>query len=103
MDPIDYLPSAVLWLADGTSLYDHFGAGCTLLVTNGAADGVDAFAAAAAARGMPLTVLMPHDARLVPRYEARFALFRPDQHVAWRADHLPDDPGPLLQQLAGRV
>ena len=107
--PINYVPSAVpgclaphLWLEDGTSLYDHFGAGYTMLVTNGAADGVERFAGQAEARGMPLKVLMPHDERLLPRYEARFALIRPDQHVAWRGDALPEDAGPLLDRLTGR-
>jgi len=108
--PVNYVPSAVpgclaphLWLKDGTSLYDHFGKGYTLLATNGPGNDVDAFAAHAAARGLPLTVLEPDDGRLLPRYEARFVLVRPDQHVAWRADRLPDDPGPLLDQIAGRA
>jgi len=108
--PVNYVPSAVpgclaphLWLKDGTSLYDHFGKGYTLLATNGPGNDVDAFAAHAAARGLPLTVLEPDDGRLLPRYKARFVLVRPDQHVAWRADRLPDDPGPLLDQIAGRA
>ncbi len=50
---------------------------------------------------MPLTVLAPDDARLRPLYAARFALIRPDQHVAWRGDTLPDDPGALLGRVTG--
>ena len=105
--PSDYVPSAVpgclaphAWLADGSSLYDHFGPGYTLLVTDGHDDGADALARAAAARGMPLTVARPGDERLPRAYAARFALIRPDQHVAWRGDALPEDPAPLLDRLA---
>lgn len=75
-----------LWLADGSSLFDHFGPGFTLLVT-GDGDG-GAFAAAAGA--VPLTLLAPNDARLPGLYGARFALIRPDQHVAWRGDSVAE-------------
>jgi len=108
--PSDYVPSAVpgclaphAWLADGSSLYDHFGPGYTLLVTDGHNTGAEALAQAAAARGMPLTVVAPGDERLPGAYAARFALIRPDQHVAWRGDALPDDVGPLLDRVAGRA
>ncbi len=105
---VNYVPSAVpgclaphLWLEDGTSLYDHFGPGYTLLVTDGTSDGVSSFAEHAIAKGVPLTVLRLADLRLPLRYEARFVLIRPDQHVAWRADHLPSDPIPLLDRISG--
>ena len=106
--PSDYVPSAVpgclaphLWLADGSSLYDHFGPGYTLLVTDGTDPGDTALAQAAAARGMPLAIVAPRDERLPPLYAARFVLIRPDQHVAWRGDRLPEHPAPLLDRLAG--
>ncbi len=35
------------------------------------------------------------------RYGADLVLVRPDQHVAWRGDHPPDDPSALLDQLRG--
>ena len=86
-----YVPSARpgcraphLWLADGTSLFDHFGPGFTLLVTEGDAGAAAPFAEAAAERGLPLAVLAPGDTRLRPRYEAALCLIRPDGHVAWR-------------------
>jgi 2-polyprenyl-6-methoxyphenol hydroxylase-like FAD-dependent oxidoreductase len=103
-----YVPSAHpgclaphLWLADGSSLYDHFGQGFTLLATAG--DGTDAAAliAAAARRGLPLKLVLPNDARLPARYGARFALIRPDQHVAWRGDALPSDVDALLERVTG--
>lgn len=101
-----YVPSAHpgclaphLWLGDGSSLYDHFGPGFTLLVTEGDGRDAEALAAAAAARGLPLRVVVPADPRLKGRYEARFALIRPDQYVAWRGDAVPADADGLLARV----
>jgi hypothetical protein len=70
------------WLADGSSLYDHFGQGFTLLST----DGTDV---AMPSSSVPLKVLKQRGLREL--YQARYALIRPDQHVAWRGESLPDD------------
>jgi 2-polyprenyl-6-methoxyphenol hydroxylase-like FAD-dependent oxidoreductase len=88
-----------IWLEDGSSLYDHFGDGFTLLVMDGDEVDVAAFAAAMAQRNVPLKVLSPRDDRLCERYQARFALIRPDQHVAWRGAQVPAD----LPAFIGRV
>lgn len=105
-----YVPSAHpgclaphLWLADDSSLYDHFGDGFTLLVTAGEAGQAADFSARAAALDIPLTVLAPADRRLPARYGARFALIRPDQHVAWRGDALPADAAGLLAHVTGTI
>jgi hypothetical protein len=105
-----YVPSAHpgclaphLWLGDGSSLYDHFGPGFTLLVTDGDTATTQALVAAAQARNIPLKVLVPSDDRLRARYGARFALIRPDQHVGWRGDAVPDDCDGLLAHLTGAV
>ena len=88
----DYVPSAIPgclaphhWLADGTSLYDRFGPGFTLLVLDADID-IDVAAAEARAAGVPLTVLRLPDAGLRDLYGAAMALIRPDQHVAWRGE-----------------
>ena len=85
----DYVPSAHpgclaphAWLADGSSLYDHFGAGFTLLVTDDAP-------APSVNTPVPLKILREPSVRGL--YQARLALIRPDQHVAWRGDALPHD------------
>jgi 2-polyprenyl-6-methoxyphenol hydroxylase-like FAD-dependent oxidoreductase len=105
-----YVPSAHpgclaphLWLADGSSLYDHFGPGFTLLATDGDTAGAHALVTAAKAREIPLKLLAPGDERLRARYGARFALIRPDQHVGWRGDAVPDDCDGLLARLTGTV
>jgi len=94
----DYVPSAHpgclaphAWLADGSSLYDHFGAGFTLLVT-------DDSAAPSVNSRVPLKVLREPSVRDL--YQARHALIRPDQHVAWRGDALPAG---VLARAAGHV
>jgi 2-polyprenyl-6-methoxyphenol hydroxylase-like FAD-dependent oxidoreductase len=75
------------WLAPGRALYDEFGKGFTALDFGGS-DGADALATAAAARGIPLKIL-----RLEPtgnHYRNKLVLIRPDQHVAWHGDAVPD-------------
>ena len=104
----DYIPSAYpgclaphAWLADGSSLYDHFGSGFTLLVTADGSDDRDGFVRAAAERGIPLTIAEPADPRLPGLYAARYALIRPDQHVAWRGDESPEPS--LLDAVTGHA
>ncbi len=104
-----YVPSAHpgclaphLWLDDGSSLYDHFGPGFTLLATKGDVDRSVPIVTAAARLGVPLAVAAPSDPRLLQRYEAHYAVIRPDQHVAWRGDALPADPDAFWQRLTGR-
>ncbi len=91
-----------LWLRDGSSLYDHFGDGFTLISTIGATgqDFARAEQSAASIR-VPLRTIAPIDNRLRRRYQANFALIRPDQHVAWRGDEIPDDFSHILQQAIG--
>ena len=103
-----YVPSAHpgclaphLWLPDGSSLYDHFGDGFTLLVTDGDPGDASELVASAARRKVPLKVLSLADERLRDRYEARFALIRPDQHVAWRGDEVPPRPDELIARVTG--
>ena len=91
-----------LWLGDGSSLYDHFGDGFTLLATRaGGEDEIDRLAATARDLGIPLTVAAPRDDRLPDLYGARLALIRPDQHVAWRGDRLDREPRALLDRVRG--
>ena len=90
-----------IWLEDGSSLYDHFGDGFTLLVTDDSEAGVAAFAAVMAQRNAPLKVLTPGDNRLRERYQARLALIRPDQHVAWRGDQLPANLSGFIDRVTG--
>jgi len=92
--PSVYVPSAKpggraphAWLADGRSLFDAFGFHWTLLSFGGDAASVAALREAAQGRGLDLTVLDLADEPVAQDlYEARLALIRPDQIVAWRGD-----------------
>ena len=103
----DYEPSASAgclaphhWLPDGTSLYDLFGPGFTLLALDADARDVAAAERDAAVTGIPLRTLERSDAALRTLYSAELTLIRPDQHVAWSGSRWP---GPdLLLTVAGR-
>ncbi len=110
-DFVNYVPSARpgsiaphAWLHDGSSLYDHFGPGFTLLALPGAdAHALEAARKAASALDVPLAVIESRVPALGPLYRARYALIRPDQHVAWRGDAFPDQPEPLFERVCGRL
>jgi hypothetical protein len=55
----------------------------------------------AKARGIPLRVvdITGEAARLI--YKEALVLSRPDQHVAWRGNALPDDLDALLDLISG--
>ncbi|WGS55137.1 FAD-dependent monooxygenase (plasmid) [Paraburkholderia sp. D15] len=91
------------WLDDGSSLYDGFGKGFTLLIA-GEADAHDLSRAAAnaAEAGVPLAVHAPAHEGLAQLYEARYALIRPDQHVAWRGNAWPEDGKQVFLRVTGR-
>jgi 2-polyprenyl-6-methoxyphenol hydroxylase-like FAD-dependent oxidoreductase len=109
-DFVNYVPSARpgsiaphAWLHDGSSLYDHFGQGFTLLALPGAdPQALESARKAASAVGVPLDVIEPPAPALGELYRARYALIRPDQHVAWRGDTFPDHAEPLFERICGR-
>jgi hypothetical protein len=82
------------WLPDGTSLYDHFGSGFTLIANKTASrSDVEAARKDSVALGIPLTVIERFDGDALDAYSARYTLVRPDQYVGFRGDQLP--PGTL--------
>ena len=109
-DFINYVPSARpgslaphAWLHDGSSLYDHFGAGFTLLATPGAqTQELERARQAANSMGVPLNVLEPQIPAIGELYRARYALIRPDQHVAWRGNEWPADMQRLFATVSGQ-
>jgi len=90
-----------VWLADGTSLFDHIALeGFTLLHLDHRAD-VGAFVTAAADRHVPLAVVAPEGEGLLELYGAGLVLVRPDHYVAWRGQLEPADPGAVLDLVRG--
>lgn len=103
-----YVPSARpghlaphAWIDDKTSLYDLFSSGFTLLRLSKEQDEAEArIVKAAWERGVPLTIVDPGSSDLKQLYAANYALVRPDQHVGWRGDALPQ-PETLLAVMTG--
>jgi 2-polyprenyl-6-methoxyphenol hydroxylase-like FAD-dependent oxidoreductase len=107
IDPLTYRPNTVpgarlphIFLDDGASVHDKLGLWFTLLVV-GNGDG-SPMKAAADGLGIPLDVVSLARPDLRAVYERNYLLVRPDQHVAWRGDALPDDPRELLELVSGR-
>jgi 2-polyprenyl-6-methoxyphenol hydroxylase-like FAD-dependent oxidoreductase len=88
-----------LFLEDGRAIFDLFGLGFTLL--RFADVDVDSLVAAAADRGIPLVIVDIRDDRARALYERDLVLIRPDHHVAWRGDAVPDHPGAILDRIRG--
>lgn len=103
-----------MFLANGSAVYDLLGKWFTLLVL----DDVDtsALEAAAAHRGVPLKIVRIEDDKVRQIYEKALILVRPDHHIAWRGDELPNitklgawrgpdaitNPEVLLDKILGR-
>ena len=88
------------WLDDGSSLYDHFGLGYTLLLLSDAAAALaQEIEDAAAAAGVPFTLLDLRGTGLEKLYAASLALIRPDQFVAWRGSNV--DVAMLIRKISG--
>ena len=87
------------WLSDGSSLYDRFGLGYTLLRIDGEAGETAAIAASAAKAGVTLAVVDLREEDLGSLYGAPLALVRPDQYVAWRGTST--DAQGLFQTVSG--
>ncbi len=109
-DFVNYVPTSRpgslaphAWLHDGSSLYDHFGDGFTLLVHSDAPiDQIEEARRQAREAGTPLKVIQPAEGALPALYPTRFTLVRPDQHVAWRGDAWPNASVALLEKVTGR-
>jgi 2-polyprenyl-6-methoxyphenol hydroxylase-like FAD-dependent oxidoreductase len=89
-----------LWLGNGRSLYDALGPDYTLIRRDPAAD-VAPLMAAAAEQGVPLRLLDIGGPEAAGLYDRALVLSRPDQHVAWRGDSVPEEAGGLVAKVRG--
>jgi len=108
---IDYVPSTYpgvrlphVWLGDGTAVQDRvgYGHGYALLRFAGEHD-TAALDRAFAAYGAPYGVLDLPDQRARDVYGYDLVLVRPDLHVVWRGNALPDDPARLAALATGHA
>jgi 2-polyprenyl-6-methoxyphenol hydroxylase-like FAD-dependent oxidoreductase len=91
------------WLADGRSILDLFGERFVLLRFGNDAPKADAFCDAFAKSGVPLDIA-PIDNRDTGRlYERKLVLVRPDGHVAWRSDDVPNDASAIVDVVRGAL
>jgi 2-polyprenyl-6-methoxyphenol hydroxylase-like FAD-dependent oxidoreductase len=90
------------WLTDGSSLYDYFGLGFTLMLLDDSATALaQDIEGTAAAMNVPLSRLDLRGTGLETLYAAPLVLIRPDQFVAWRGSDA--DPAALLRSVSGRA
>jgi 2-polyprenyl-6-methoxyphenol hydroxylase-like FAD-dependent oxidoreductase len=90
-----------VWLTDGTALHDRIGDGYTLLCLRGAQANSPALAQAFASLAAPFSVVEIDEERPRDVYGYDLLLLRPDLHVVWRGNRLPDDPAKLAALATG--
>jgi 2-polyprenyl-6-methoxyphenol hydroxylase-like FAD-dependent oxidoreductase len=109
-DPLVYQPTttpgyrpAAVYLADGQPLFDMFGPEFTLL--NFEPDTIDCreIERCATSIGLPLKIGSVTDDHVKSLYQYNLILIRPDQHVAWRGQQVPDNIEEILMKVAGRL
>ena len=107
-DARNYVPTARpghraphAFLADGRSTLDLFGRGFTLLGFGASAEEAAPLLAAARARNVPMSFAAIAEPGIAALYQRKFVLVRPDGHVAWRADRMPDDAPSLVDVVRG--
>jgi 2-polyprenyl-6-methoxyphenol hydroxylase-like FAD-dependent oxidoreductase len=88
------------WLADGKSTLDLFGEGFVLLDRRSERDDWVTLLQVSGSRGGPMR-REPLPSGLEHLYPTRFTLVRPDGHVAWRGEAMPQDPSLLVSVVCG--
>ncbi|MDC0989608.1 FAD-dependent oxidoreductase [Rhodospirillales bacterium] len=87
-------------IGNGRSLYDVMGPEYTLLRTDSEIN-IDSLILAANEKGVPLCVLDISGEEVNALYNRKLILSRPDQHIAWRGDELPENPVGLIETIRG--
>jgi len=107
-DPRAYVPTARpghraphAFLADGRSTLDLFGRGFALLGFGADATQAAPLLEAAKQRHLPLTFTAIAEPPIAALYERKFVLVRPDGHVAWRDDRMPEDALCVIDVVRG--
>jgi 2-polyprenyl-6-methoxyphenol hydroxylase-like FAD-dependent oxidoreductase len=107
-DPRAYVPTARpghraphAFLADGRSTLDLFGRGFALIGFGADAAQAAPLLEAARARRLPLTFTAIAEPHIAALYQRKFVLVRPDGHVAWRGDRMPEDALCVIDVVRG--
>jgi 2-polyprenyl-6-methoxyphenol hydroxylase-like FAD-dependent oxidoreductase len=107
-DPRAYVPTARpghraphAFLADGRSTLDLFGRGFVLLGFGADVAEAAPLLEAAQKRNLPLTFTAITEPHIAALYQRKFVLVRPDGHVAWRGDRMPEDALCVIDVVRG--
>ena len=102
----DYVPTTWpgvraphVFLETGEAIFDLFGPWFTLLRFTDT--DIEPLVDAARERGVPLSVVDIRDANAHRIYERDLVLVRPDQHVAWRGNAMPEAPLAVIDRIRG--
>ena len=108
-DPAKYIPSATpggrlphYWIGDKDSIFDLLGPWFNLLRIGPEAPESTAIEQVARDLNMPLNVVDVEKTAAQELYQAKLLLVRPDQHVAWRSNAVPEDISAILGAIIGR-
>jgi hypothetical protein len=88
------------WLDKNKSTLDLFGHGFTLMCFD-SMQGVEAFSQVCQDKNVPLNIHYINNAKISQLYVRKFVLVRPDGHVAWRGDALPNGANALVDKIRG--
>jgi len=91
-----------IWLNDGRAMQDALGQGYTFIDLTGSAD-TSAVEAQFARIGAPLDILSIDDAHARQVYQTSLLLVRPDLHIFWRGNTLPQDLNRWADQATGQL
>jgi 2-polyprenyl-6-methoxyphenol hydroxylase-like FAD-dependent oxidoreductase len=89
------------WLADGRSTLDLFGRGFVLLGFGANAADAAPLLDAARDRHVPMEFVGIAEPHIAALYQHKFVLVRPDGHIAWRGDRMPEVPLHLIDVVRG--
>ena len=90
-------------LAGGRSTLDLFGKAFVLLRLGRDSPGAAPFEQAAKRSGVPLQAVTLEEPGARAAYERKLVLVRPDGHVAWRGDALPQEAAAVVAKVTGTI
>jgi 2-polyprenyl-6-methoxyphenol hydroxylase-like FAD-dependent oxidoreductase len=90
-----------VWVRDDRSTLDLFGKGFTLMNLSGNDMNTNTITEAAARVDLPLTTIQLDEPSVRRIYQRNFVLVRPDGHVAWRDDAVPENAAAIIDQVRG--
>ena len=103
----EYVPSVApgsrlphIWLDDGQAIQDVLGREFTLLVIDSDED-TSRLAECFQELNVPFRAYSPQSEHAAAVYGSGMLLVRPDLHIAWSGQTLPDDPSALAKTLTG--